>query len=70
MLIKFKVKSIENDFIHLQNNDNEELKVKKENLSENIKIDDEINIKIFKEEDQKNLSKEILNEILNTSENK
>lgn len=71
MLIKFKIKNIKKDFIYLQNKDGEELKVKKENLPSNIKIAEEIIIKVFnEEEDQKNLSKEILNEILNTSDNK
>jgi hypothetical protein len=71
MLIKFKIKNIKKDFIYLQNKDGEELKVKKENLPSNIKIAEEIIIKVFNEEEnQKNLSKEILNEILNTSDNK
>jgi hypothetical protein len=71
MLIKFKIKNIKKDFIYLQNKDGEELKVKKDKLPSNIKIAEEIIIKVFnEEEDQKNLSKEILNEILNTSDNK
>jgi hypothetical protein len=71
MLIKFKIKNIKKDFIYLQNKDGEELKVKKDKLPSNIKIAEEIIIKVFNEEEnQKNLSKEILNEILNTSDNK
>jgi hypothetical protein len=71
MLIKFKIKNIKKDFVYLQNKDGEELKVKKDKLPSNIKIAEEIIIKVFnEEEDQKNLSKEILNEILNTSDNK
>ena len=72
MLIKLKVKNIEKDFVYLQNKNSEELKIKKENLSEEIKIGEEIKINLFKkeEQDQKTLGKEILNEILNTSDNK
>ncbi|MFP4514698.1 MAG: hypothetical protein ACLFNO_01685 [Parcubacteria group bacterium] len=71
MLIKFSVKSIEKDFIYLENQAKENLKVKRENLAENIKIGDEIKIKLFKgDQDQNNLGKEILNEILNSNENK
>jgi hypothetical protein len=71
MLIKFKIKNIKKDFVYLQNKDGEELKVKKDKLPSNIKIAEEIIIKVFNEEEnQKNLSKEILNEILNTSDNK
>jgi|AntRauTorcE11897_2_1112592.scaffolds.fasta_scaffold21830_2 hypothetical protein len=72
MLIKLKVKNIEKDFVYLQNKNSEELKIKKENLSEEIKIGEEIKINLFKkeEQDQKTLGKEILNEILNTNDNK
>jgi len=72
MLIKLKVKNIEKDFVYLQNKNSEELKIKKKNLSEEIKIGEEIKINLFKkeEQDQKTLGKEILNEILNTNDNK
>jgi|AntRauTorckE6833_2_1112554.scaffolds.fasta_scaffold00060_15 hypothetical protein len=70
MMIKLKVINIEEDYIYLQNKDGEELKVKKEKLSEDIKIDDELKLALLNEEDQKDLGKEILNEILNTSDNK
>ena len=70
MMIKLKVINIEEDYIYIQNKDGEELKVKKEKLSEDIKIDDELKLALLNEEDQKDLGKEILNEILNTSDNK
>lgn len=72
MLIKLKIKNIEKDFVYLQNKDSEELKVKRESLPESIKVNEEIKINLFKtgEQNQKNLGKEILNEILNTSDNK
>lgn len=72
MLIKLKITNIKNDFVYLQNQDNEELKIKKDNLTENIKIGDEIKINLNdkEEKNQKNLAKEILNEILNTNDNK
>ncbi|HKK54184.1 MAG TPA: hypothetical protein VJ926_01555 [Patescibacteria group bacterium] len=72
MLIKLKIKNIEKNFVYLQNKDNEELKVKRGSLPNDIKIADEIEIKLFnkEEQDQKSLGKEILNEILNTNDNK
>lgn len=72
MLIKFKITNIDTDFVYLQNQDNEELKLKKDKLAENIEINDELKFKLIKTEDseEENLSKEILNEILNNSDNK
>jgi uncharacterized protein YrzB (UPF0473 family) len=72
MLIKFKIKNIDKNFVYLKNQENEELKIKKENLSSDIEINNEIKIKLFQKEDEneKNLSKEILNEILNNNDHK
>jgi hypothetical protein len=70
MILKFEIINIGKDFVYLKNKDSEELKIKRENLPENIKIAEEIKISFFQKEDlnHKALSKEILNEILNTSE--
>ena len=68
MIIKFNIINITKDFIFLENKDKEELKIKKENLPEDIKTGDEISFFQKNDSNEKSLSKDILNEILNNSE--
>jgi predicted RNA-binding protein (virulence factor B family) len=68
MIIKFNIINITKDFIFLENKDKEELKIKKENMPEDIKTGDEISFFQKNDSNEKSLSKDILNEILNNSE--
>ncbi len=72
MLTEFIIKKLEPEFTYLKNNKIENIKIKTDNLPKNLKEGDKLYIDFFKEKDlnKKSLEKKIINEILNTQEEK
>jgi len=72
MLTEFIIKKLEPEFTYLKNNKTENIKIKTDNLPKNLKEGDKLYIDFFTEKDlnKKSLEKKIINEILNTQEEK